>query len=345
MTTSDTGKPDESTRNLNPDLKIGKPYPLDTPEGYIPEPGLLAAIEIALQLGEPLLLSGEPGTGKTSVAQWIAKQLSLEIVPPFTTSSVSIASDLFYSYNALGHYHASRDQSKTVEARNFIAYQALGKAIILSNRYENVKGWLPDLDREKFEKRGGEPKRTVVLIDEIDKAPRDFPNDILNQIEQGYFRVPEIGPQAEITMGSNCRPIVVITSNSEKNLPDAFLRRCIYYDIPFPERDKKHILERIVAARISALKDDAVFRKGFIAEALNFFYDLRSSKVRLDRAPATAELLNWLLYMVVKKWMEKPEDSLYGTRVRDEMPASFSILAKTKNDLREMQRFYNEQCK
>jgi MoxR-like ATPase len=129
---------------------------------------------------------------------------------------------------------------------------------------------------------------SVVLIDEIDKAPRDFPNDILNELENMYFRMPELG-NVKIEADPALHPIVVLTSNSEKDLPDAFLRRCIYYNIPFPGREQ---LSRIVDNRLGLY---AAGSSAFLDDALDLFFSLRAATSRLRKKPATAELLGWLL--------------------------------------------------
>jgi MoxR-like ATPase len=134
------------------------------------------------------------------------------------------------------------------------------------------------------------PAQSVVLIDEIDKAPRDFPNDLLNEIDRLYFKIPELG-NALVRAREGFEPVLVITSNSEKNLPAAFLRRCVYYHIPFP----KDRLEEIVASR---LPEFGAEKSRLLAEAIDFFMYLRSSAAAVEKQPATAELLDWLLYLV-----------------------------------------------
>jgi MoxR-like ATPase len=133
-----------------------------------------------------------------------------------------------------------------------------------------------------------EPCRSVVLIDEVDKAPRDFPNDILNEIEHMYFRVLELG-NVTIEAHPALQPVIVITSNSEKDLPDAFLRRCIYYHIPFPSR------ERLIDIISSHLGRYAGGSSEFLDDALSLFERLRAPAAGLRKKPATAELLGWLI--------------------------------------------------
>lgn len=130
----------------------------------------------------------------------------------------------------------------------------------------------------------------MVLIDEIDKAPRDFPNDLLNEIDRLYFKIPELGNQV-VRAAEGLEPVLVITSNSEKNLPAAFLRRCVYYNIPFPEGR----LEEIVASRLPEFTPG---ESALLRDAASFFMYLRSGATGVEKAPATAELLDWLLYLV-----------------------------------------------
>jgi MoxR-like ATPase len=130
----------------------------------------------------------------------------------------------------------------------------------------------------------------VVLLDEVDKAPRDFPNDLLNEIENLRFRIPELG-NVPVEADAALQPIVVVTSNSEKDLPDAFLRRCVYYHIPFPERAD---LIRIVTSRLGRHVEGS---SRFLDAALDLFFELRKPSSGLRKRPATAELLGWLLVL------------------------------------------------
>jgi MoxR-like ATPase len=339
MTTLKNGNSKVTLSKFDPSLANCQQFNLNDPIGYLPGEGLLSAIDISIRLGQPLLVSGDPGTGKSSVAGFIANQMQLiadDIYPTvlsFETNSTSKATDLFYNYNALGHFHASQNSKnpdEKIETRNFISYQVLGKAITLSNELATVKEWLSEKDRKTH---GNTSKRAIVLIDEIDKAPRDFPNDILNQIELGYFRVPEIGPEAEIWMNSKFKPIIVITSNAEKNLPDAFLRRCIFYHIPFPKSEE---MAKIIVSRIPKLS----FENTFVREALHFIYELRRLEV-VDRPPATAEILNWLLYLVLTESINTKNISLYNPNL--DMKPTFSILSKSKDDLEKVVNFWKMQ--
>ena len=248
---------------------------------YTADPGLVDAVNVALFLNRPLLLTGEPGTGKTQLAYSVGRELGYEVLK-FETKSTSTARDLFYVYDTLRRFH---DAQLKIErgSTDYITYTALGTAIIRSRAEAENKKWLP----QDFEYRG--PQRSIALIDEIDKASRDFPNDLLNEIEGMYFRVPELGMgNDKIAADEELRPIVIITSNSEKSLPDAFLRRCIFYNIPFPARER---LTDIVLAHLGWVREG---KQLWLREALDFFDKLREPNRGLDKKPATAELLDWL---------------------------------------------------
>ena len=250
------------------------------PENYLADRGLVDAVNVALLLKKPLLLSGEPGTGKTQLPYSLAWELGFPPPLKFSTKSVSEARDLFYTYDAIGRFHAAQVRPSDVDPRQFIRFNALGQAIIRASRDAqpwSASGEVPE---------GGRGRQSVVLIDEIDKAPRDFPNDLLNDIEHMCFQIPEIHNQT-IEADPDLKPIVVLTSNSEKHLPDAFLRRCIFYNITFPDADR---LREIVRARLPELADRA---DPLLKSGLGYFHVLRE-KGRLKKPPATAELLDWL---------------------------------------------------
>ena len=250
------------------------------PAGYKADRGLIDAVNVALLLGQPLLLTGEPGTGKTQLANSVAWELGFDPPLMFETKSTNTARDLFYTYDTLSRFHAAQTGEGSQQSIDYITYNALGIAILRSNDEAAVKQWLPN----DFE-HGGR-RRSVVLIDEVDKAPRDFPNDLLNEVENMYFKVPELG-NARISASDDMRPILIITSNSEKHLPDAFLRRCVYYNIPFPENDR---LAEIILTRIGSFDGEVL-----LSDSLNFFSKLREPNSGLRKRPATAELLSWLI--------------------------------------------------
>lgn len=257
---------------------------LNKPENFKADTDAVSAVNVALLLGQPLLLTGEPGTGKTQLGYYIAWELGIDRsrVFKFETKSNSTATSLFYAYDALKRFQHVQSNIRSESALPYITYNALGKAILFSNEPDEVARYLPEGLRHPGK------SRSLVIIDEIDKAPRDFPNDILNELDQLYFRIPELDNEP-IRVDEALRPIVILTSNSEKDLPDAFLRRCIFYNIPFPGRDD---MQKIVESRLG------VFAGGsseFLSDALDLFYLLRGTNTNLKKKPATAELLEWMM--------------------------------------------------
>lgn len=255
---------------------------LQKPESYIADDGLRDACNVALLLGQPLLLTGEPGTGKTQFAYNLAWELGFEPPLKFETKSDSAARDLFYNYDALKRFQDIQSGLKSSTILDYITYQALGLAILRTRQPSEISHLVP----RDFGETG--PQRSVVLIDEVDKAPRDFPNDLLNELEQLYFRVSELG-NVKVEVDPALQPLVIITSNSEKDLPDAFLRRCIYYNLPFPSSER---LASIVASHLGANTD---VNDVFLKTALELFDRFRAPENGLRKKPATAELLGWVM--------------------------------------------------
>ncbi len=281
----------------------------DDAGAYLPSDELVAAVNVALALGQPLLLTGEPGTGKTQLAFHLARHFQLGKPLVFNAQTGSVKKDLLYTYDALGHFRWAQkndgDAASDIEDL-FIRYEALGEAI----RQAHVEG-----------------KRSVVLIDEIDKAPRDLPNDLLMEIEKLQFDVPEVPvkPKLAYECPDRLRPIIVITSNSEKNLPEAFLRRVVYHHIEFP--DAKKLLEILRAKNIAFRPDDDV------AAIEAHFREIRDHK-GLNKKPATAELVAWasLLPRVgfPTRKLRTPDQLIAAEKKLPQ--ATYAVLGKTEDD-------------
>jgi MoxR-like ATPase len=288
---------------------------INDPQNYIASAGLRDAFNVALALGQPLLITGEPGTGKTRFAESAAWEFDLNY-EEFHTKTTSVASDLFYHYDAIRRFQDAHDNEKK-EIEHYITPQALGAAILLTNPTGHALKLVTKDSKHVI------PVRSVVLIDEIDKAPRDFPNDILNEIEAMKFKIKETDRPA-FAAKPDLRPIVILTSNSEKNLPDAFLRRCVFYHIDFPDTGS---LKKIVMKRFG--NTSTGFKDEFIKSAIAHFEAIR--KLDMRKRPATAEFLAWLSIL-----KSSGVDGALNKKDESRIMISYSVLAKSREDMKRL---------
>ena len=222
---------------------------------YIASEELRHAVNVAVALGRPLLVRGEPGTGKTLLAENLATALGMPLLR-WHVKSTTKAKDGLYVYDTVQRLHDSRFGGDVRDIAKYIRLGPLGEAL-------------------------ASPTKVVLLIDEIDKADIEFPNDLLLELDAMRFRIDETG--REIAAAE--RPVVVITSNNEKELPDAFLRRCVFHYIQFPDRE---LMTQIVRVHHPDVADRV------LDSALEVFFGLRSTP-KLRKKPSTSELIDWIL--------------------------------------------------
>ncbi|MFL5351107.1 AAA family ATPase [Archangium sp.] len=224
-------------------------------DSYLSSEGLQAAVNCALTLQRPLLVRGEPGTGKTLLAEAVAESLGLRLLT-WHVKSTTRAQDGLYVYDTVQRLYDSRFGDGDVrDIRRYIRMGPLGESFAAK-------------------------ERVVLLIDEVDKADVEFPNDLLHELDRMRFRISETNEDVAATQ----RPVVIITSNNEKELPDAFLRRCVFHFIDFPDQE---LMRRIVDVHHPGLD------VSLTEQALKVFYELRNF-TRLRKRPSTSELVDWI---------------------------------------------------
>ena len=251
---------------------------------YVASPDLCQIVNVAIALRRPLLIRGEPGTGKTVLAHSVAEGLGLPLLR-WHVKSTTKAKEGLYTYDTVQRLNDSRFGDNDVsDIRQYIHLGPLGQALKAETSH-------------------------VLLIDEVDKADIEFPNDLLHELDTMEFSIPETGEQIK----AKERPIVIITSNAEKELPDAFLRRCVFHYISFPEKER---LESIVQVHYPDLEED------LLSACLLRFYALRQLP-ELRKKPSTSELLDWIA--ALRAAGMTPE------KIENEMPFLGTLLKKEQD--------------
>ncbi len=259
-------------------------------DAYVATDDLTVAVNAAVTLERPLLVKGEPGTGKTELARQVARALGMELIE-WHIKSTTRAQQGLYEYDAVSRLRDSQLGDERVhDVANYIKRGKLWQAFAAD-------------------------KRVVLLIDEIDKADIEFPNDLLQELDRMEFHVYETGE----TVTARQRPVVIITSNNEKELPDAFLRRCFFHYIRFPDME---VMKQIVEVHFPGLKDR------LLTAALTQFYDVRETP-GLKKKPSTSEVLDWLKLLLAEDLT--PED-LRGD-AKDALPRLHGALLKNEQDV------------
>ena len=274
---------------------------------------------MALHTSSPLLLTGEPGTGKTQAATFVGEYFGIRVFP-FIVKSTSIAQDLLYEFDAVGYLHWA--QAAGPESSPLSPEDLKGKTEAFRRTFLH-----PGPLWQAYE----EPDDAVVLIDEIDKAPRDFPNDLLHELDQHSFPHP-FERDKRIEPKSGRGPIVIITSNEERRLPEAFLRRCIWHHIELT----RDLVQAAVESLASASGEDGGsfphLGPAELEAARQRFWTIRELP-GLEKPPATAELLTWLCILSARK---VTTEELSGGRLRD-LP-SIEALIKNQDDLKRLEQ-------
>jgi MoxR-like ATPase len=258
---------------------------------YVATSELQLAVNAAIALEKPLLIKGEPGTGKTMLAEQISEALGMPLIQ-WHVKSTTKAQQGLYEYDAVSRLRDSQLGDEKVKD--------------ISNYIVKGKMW------EAFEAE----QQSVLLIDEIDKADIEFPNDLLLELDKMEFFVYETQKLVKATT----RPIVIITSNNEKELPDAFLRRCFFHYIEFPN---SQTMEKIVDVHYPEIKKDLV------RQAMDVFFDVRKSP-GLKKKPSTSELIDWLKLLMAD---DIPEDILKNRDAKNSIPPLYGALLKNEQDV------------
>ena len=265
-------------------------------DSYVATDDLMVAVNASIALQRPLLVKGEPGTGKTVLAHEVAKSLGRPILE-WHIKSTTKAQQGLYEYDAVARLRDSQlGDPRVHEIRNYI-----------------IRGKL----WEAFQAEAA----PVLLIDEIDKADIEFPNDLLLELDRMEFHVYE----TRETVKAKNRPMVFITSNNEKELPDAFLRRCFFHYIRFPDAET---MTKIVGVHFPGLKKD------LLRQALSVFYDIRDVP-GLKKKPSTSELLDWLKLLVVE---DIPPEALKSNDAKVILPPLYGALVKNEQDVHQFER-------
>jgi len=263
---------------------------------YIASEDLRVAVNAAIALQRPLLIKGEPGTGKTILAHEVAKAINAPIIE-WHIKSTTKAQQGLYEYDAVSRLRDSQ----------------LG-----DDRVHDIKNYIK---KGKLWDAFGANERPVLLIDEIDKADIEFPNDLLLELDRMEFYVYE----TQETVKAVQRPVVIITSNNEKELPDAFLRRCFFHYIRFPDRET---MSEIIDVHFPGIQ------RNLVREALNVFYDVREVP-GLKKKPSTSELLDWLKLLMVE---DIPADALRSKDPSKLIPPLHGALLKNEQDVHLFER-------
>ena len=265
-------------------------------ESYVATDDLKLAVNAAIQLQRPLLIKGEPGTGKTMLAEEVSSALGMRLIQ-WHIKSTTRAHQGLYEYDAVSRLRESQLGDERVhDIRNYI---------------NKGKLW------EAFESED----QVVLLIDEIDKADIEFPNDLLQELDRMEFFVYETGE----TIKAKKRPIVIITSNNEKELPDAFLRRCFFHYIDFPDQET---MQAIVDVHYPGIK------QSLVKDALEIFFDVRKVP-GLKKKPSTSELIDWIKLLLAD---DIPEDILQNRDTKKAIPPLYGALVKNEQDVHLLER-------